>query len=137
MHPRIQITNACPAIGIQFLFFLGVECPSSHPFAYLNGWYCCQTKEERPTWYNSPKTPQNEIDSGTCDGLDFNRKSRCCKDERNTPCSDTNKCFDYVGGTGKYCISRSIRNLDQYNTLLDNISQLKLQKNYPRKFLGT
>ena len=82
-------------------FFLGTECPASHPYVYLNGWYCCQTKEERPTWYTSPKTPQNEIDSGACDGLDFNRKSRCCKDEQYTSCSDTNKCFDYVGSTGK------------------------------------
>ena len=83
-------------------FLLGVECSRSYPFAYLNGWYCCKTKEERPTSYGI--TPQHEIKSGTCDGKHFNRQSVCCKDEKYTRCSDKNKCLDYNGRTGNHCI---------------------------------
>ena len=58
----------------------------------MNGGYCCKTKEERPVELGI--TPQNEIDDGTCDGVDFNIQSTCCKDEAYTPCPDGSGCFD-------------------------------------------
>ena len=67
-------------------------CPLDYPFAYLNGSYCCKTKEERPVEWGI--TPQNEIDDGTCDGVDFNIQSVCCKAEAYTPCPDGSECFD-------------------------------------------
>ena len=66
-------------------------CPLDYPFAYWNGHYCCKTNEERPVELGI--TPQNEIDDGTCDGVDFNRQSRCCKSER-APCPHGSGCFD-------------------------------------------
>ena len=70
-------------------------CPPDHPFAYLNGAFCCKTNEERPLSYN--QTPQNEIDSGTCDGVDFNRQSVCCKDEKYIQCPHGSGCFTNTG----------------------------------------
>ena len=93
---------SCLQLRYTISFLLGVECSRSYPFAYLNGWYCCKTKEERPTSYGI--TPQHEIKSGTCDGKHFNRQSVCCKDEKYTRCSDKNKCLDYNGRTGNHCI---------------------------------
>ena len=81
--------------SVLFYFYFYTECPLDHPFAYLNGGYCCKTKEERPVEYGW--TPQNEIDDGTCDGVDFNRQSKCCKDEAYTPCPHGSGCFDNVG----------------------------------------
>ena len=43
-------------------------------------------------------TPQNEIDDGTCDGVNFNRQSKCCKDEAFAPCSHASGCFDNYNG---------------------------------------
>merc|ERR1719431_1690195 len=73
-------------------------CPISHPYAYLNGNYCCKTKEERPIAYGW--TPQSEIDDGTCDGIEFNRQSRCCKDEQYVPCPHASGCYDNTVVTG-------------------------------------
>ena len=85
-------------IDIQGLFyFITALCPLDHPFAYSNGDHCCKTKEERPIELGI--TPQNEIDDGTCDGVDFNRQSKCCKDGANTPCPDGSGCFDNYGKT--------------------------------------
>ena len=66
-------------------------CPLDYPFAYLNGRYCCKSKEERPV--NWKITPQKDIDDGTCDGVDFNRRSTCCRSE-NAPCPTGSGCFD-------------------------------------------
>ena len=41
-------------------------------------------------------TPQSEIDDGTCDGVNFNRQSVCCKTEY-TQCPGLNGCFDNTG----------------------------------------
>ena len=84
----------------MFCFSFLAQCPTDHPFAYLNGGYCCKTKEERLVKLGI--TPQNEIDDGTCDGLDFNRQSVCCRDEANTPCPHASGCFD--NSDGKYLI---------------------------------
>ena len=59
----------------------------------MNGGYCCKTREERPA--NLGITPQNEIDDGTCDGLDFNRQSKCCNVNVATArCPQASGCFD-------------------------------------------
>ena len=65
--------------------------PLDYPFAYLNGSYCCKTKEERPVEWGI--TPQNEIDDGTCDGVDFNIKSKCCNSQH-APCPHGSGCSD-------------------------------------------
>ena len=76
----------------MFCFSFLAQCPTDHPFAYLNGDFCCKTREERPVELGH--TPQNEIDDGTCDGLDFNRQSVCCRDDAYTPCPHASGCFD-------------------------------------------
>ena len=80
-------------VNLSFLkfYFHIAPCPLDYPFAYLNGGYCCKTNKERPVELGI--TPQNEIDDGTCDGVDFNRQSKCCKSE-NTPCPHGSVCFD-------------------------------------------
>ena len=72
-------------------------CPLDYPFAYLNGGYCCKTNEERPVNSKHYKTPQKEIDDGTCDGVDFNIQSTCCHSE-NSPCPTGSGCFDHSVG---------------------------------------
>ena len=79
-----------------FISLVIAQCPLDHPFAYNNGDNCCKTNEERPIELGI--TPQNEIDDGTCDGVDFNRQSKCCK-YTNTPCPDGSGCFDNYGKT--------------------------------------
>ena len=71
----------------KFLYAVIPGCPASHPYAYLNGDYCCKTKEERPNG-----GLQSEIDDGTCDGVDFNLESTCCNNSDYTPCPDPNGC---------------------------------------------
>ena len=68
----------------------------------MNGSYCCKTREEKLVTVGI--TPQNEIDDGTCDGLDFNRQSVCCADGAHTPCPHSSGCFDNYDGKGKYLI---------------------------------
>ena len=53
----------------------------------MDGKYCCIANEER-----NYGAPQNEIDDGTCDGVNFNIHSRCCKDNQFKPCPDPNGC---------------------------------------------
>ena len=75
------------------------QCPTDHPFSYDNGNNCCKTKEERLIeTETTPWWPQSQIEDGTCDGLDFNRQSTCCRDEAYTPCPRASGCFDNSGG---------------------------------------
>ena len=74
----------------------------------MNGDYCCKTKEERPVELGI--TPQNEIDAGTCDGLNFNRQSTCCKSGFGIfpgptflPCPHGSGCFDNSPLLGADC----------------------------------
>ena len=97
--PFVYLSNDDQSL-YRLLFFFLAQCPTEHPFSYLNGGYCCKTREERPIKLGI--TPQNEIDDGTCDGLDFNRQSVCCRDEANTPCPHASGCFD--NSDGKYLI---------------------------------
>ena len=71
--------------------FLG-GCPRSNPYAYLNGEYCCKTDEENPDG-----GLQDEIDSGTCDGVNFNEQSTCCKDAEFVKCPEANGCSALTG----------------------------------------
>ena len=87
-----------PSLTVVAFSFLD-QCPTDHPFAYNNGNHCCKTKEERLVEIGTtPWWPQSEIDDGTCDGLDFNRQSSCCRDDAYTPCPHTSGCFDNSGG---------------------------------------
>merc|ERR1712080_578500 len=67
-------------------------CPTSHPYAYLNGNYCCQTNEELTNGGT-----QSEKDSGTCDGINFNEQSTCCKNHGFIPCPSANGCSTGFG----------------------------------------
>ena len=66
-------------------------CTKDHPFAYLNGQYCCETNQEKVNGGSS-----NEVASGTCDGIGFSIESTCCKDDKYLKCPHT-KCKDYGG----------------------------------------
>ena len=61
-----------------------------YPFAYMNGLQCCRSNQELPGG-----GLHSEIQSGTCDGINFNRESTCCKDYDNKPCPHIQGCFDY------------------------------------------
>ena len=63
-------------------------CPASNPYAYYNGNYCCNENEEKPNGTES------QIEDGTCDGLDFNRKSECCSGD----IYNTNNAYDNSAG---------------------------------------
>ena len=76
---------------------IGGFCPTSHSFAYLNGHYCCKTKEERQVGGCCHETPQSEIEDGTCDGIEFNRQSVCCYNEQWVTCPYSSGCDDNPG----------------------------------------
>ena len=65
-------------------------CPMDYPYAYLNGKQCCRSNQELVNGglYSEKK-------SGTCDGINFNRESTCCKDHDNQACQHNEGCFDY------------------------------------------
>ncbi|KAL5252859.1 hypothetical protein ACHWQZ_G015583 [Mnemiopsis leidyi] len=66
----------------------GSFCPSSFPYAYLMGQYCCKTGKEA--------IGGDEL----CDGSDIGIDSSCCQDHAYTPCpnfSNTVKCSNYLG----------------------------------------
>ena len=63
-------------------------CSVSYPYAYYNGKYCCNENEEKPAGTES------QIEDGTCDGLDFNRKSECCSGQY----SSTYNAYDNSAG---------------------------------------
>ncbi len=73
-------------------FFVSVpgsdSCPSSHPFAYLGGLYCCRYNREN----SRPHLDAN------CNGEDLNKDSTCCYDDKYKKCqSSTGTCKDYTG----------------------------------------
>ena len=61
-----------------------------YPYAYLNGKRCCRSNQEL-----KKGGLQKEIKSGTCDGMNFNRESTCCKDNDHQTCPHIEGCFDY------------------------------------------
>ena len=65
-------------------------CPMDYPFAYMNGLQCCRSNQELTSG-----GLHSEIQSGTCDGINFNRESTCCKDYDNKACPHIQGCFDY------------------------------------------
>ena len=67
------------------------RCTKDHPFAYLNGQYCCKTNQELVNGGTL-----NEVASGTCDGIGFSIESTCCKDNKYLKCPYT-QCKDYAG----------------------------------------
>ena len=78
------------------------HCPHDYRYAYLDGKYCCQVKQERPA--GKLGTPAREIVDGTCDGRDFNRQSKCCK-LKSIRCPEGTSCYDYLGNTWIICLS--------------------------------
>ena len=59
-------------------------CPVSHPFAYLEGSYCCKTNKEKNSAY----------DGWRCDGSEIEFSSTCCEDNQNTKC-EAKPCRNY------------------------------------------
>ena len=78
------------------------HCPHDYRYAYLDGKYCCQVKQERPA--GKLGTPAREIVDGTCDGRDFNRQSKCCK-LKSIRCPEGTSCYDYLGNIWIVCLS--------------------------------
>ena len=52
------------------------KCPATHPYAYLDGKYCCQYGIENIA----------AADGETCDGGQISLSSSCCKDDAFTKC---------------------------------------------------
>ena len=73
-------------------------CTQDYPFAFLNGDYCCKTNQEQLNGNTAI-----EIESGTCDGKRFSRKSTCCKDNDYQQCPHPEGCFD--SNQGMYALS--------------------------------
>ena len=59
-------------------------CPFSHPYAYLNGSYCCKSNKE--------KISAN--DGSSCDGSEIKFNSTCCEENQFTRCS-AESCRDH------------------------------------------
>ena len=92
----IHLQNNC------YYSFSEGTCTEDHPFAYLNGQYCCETNQELV----NGGTP-NEIASGACDGIGFSIESTCCKENKFLKCPHT-KCKDHAGKVYEkfdYCIA--------------------------------
>ena len=75
-----------------YYFFSERRCTKDHPYAYLNGQYCCETNQELVNGGTL-----NEVASGTCDGIGFSIESTCCKDHHYLQCPYT-QCKDYYAG---------------------------------------
>ena len=62
-----------------------------YPYAFNNGYKCCNENKEKPVGQD---TTESQIEDGTCDGLDFNRKSECCSGQY----SSTYNAYDNSAG---------------------------------------
>ena len=82
----IHMQNNC------YYSFSVTTCTKDHPFAYLNGQYCCETNQEKINGGTS-----NEVASGTCDGIGFSIESTCCKDNKYLKCPHT-QCVTRTAG---------------------------------------
>ena len=65
-------------------------CPQDHPYAYLDGKYCCQSDREKVY----------EEEGEKCDGSVISRQSTCCLDNAYAECPDPdgNDCYNYNHG---------------------------------------
>ena len=79
-------------IQCHLAIILEPRCPADHPYAYKNGKQCCKTTQE---FTNGRGASKAEKESGTCDGIGFNRDSTCCKDYERVPCPQKNECFNH------------------------------------------
>jgi len=60
------------------------RCPSSHPWAYGNGEYCCASDREK----------RNFMQGSKCDGSKISRTSLCCKDNAFRKCPHKGGCVN-------------------------------------------
>ena len=62
------------------MYFVDIanECPSTHPWSYYEGDYCCATNKEK---INPP-------DGQKCDGSALEYDSVCCEDDDAVSCPD-------------------------------------------------
>ena len=74
------------------------HCPTSHPYVYKYGEWCCQTKKEKIY------TPQGEH----CDGSVIQGNSLCCEGDRNIMCPDET-CVDYLQKGNSRKISKELQ----------------------------
>jgi len=70
-------------------------CTATHPFAYLNGKYCCHHNKEK-VYKPAGKT---------CDGGAISIGSTCCKDNAYAACAGGKKCGNYVA-TNSMCTAK-------------------------------
>ena len=61
----------------MFFHILSLDrCPSSHPYAYYNGEYCCASDYEKI----------NESQGAKCDGSKIQLDSLCCRNDEHKRC---------------------------------------------------
>ena len=83
------------------------SCPSSHPFAYFNGEYCCQTNKEHVNTAHGYK----------CDGSSIGFNSLCCENHQLLQCPfDT--CHNHESATGEYYEGNILQQNSSNNVLL-------------------
>ena len=71
--------------GISFLSTVTkAHCPYTHPWAYLDGSYCCQFDEEGVA----------STDGERCDGSKISLNSSCCKEGANVNCPQKQGCVN-------------------------------------------
>ena len=58
----------------------GAKCPSSHPYVYYNGEYCCASNREK----------YDESHGTKCDRSEITRESLCCEGDRFVKCPSGN-----------------------------------------------
>ena len=61
-------------------------CPSTHPFAYYDGEYCCESRYEKNNYKKQGKV---------CDGGLISLTSRCCRKDQHTTCPEGAGCRSY------------------------------------------
>ena len=72
---------------MNYLSAISNECPSTHPWAYYNGDYCCKNDKEKV------KSSYGD----TCDGSKISLTSLCCLNDEYVECEHPDGCINYKG----------------------------------------
>ena len=78
----VQVQKHSQNILKVMIFFL--ECPATHPFAYLSGEYCCRTSKEKMHTAHGEK----------CDGSMIGFDSTCCENDDHADCPTKGKVLN-------------------------------------------
>lgn len=92
---RIEKSNELPPQWASTSSFLAVsgsdKCPSSHPYVYFNGQYCCATRRElNMNMMYGWGWGWGGIPGGQCSGGALRVTSMCCENDNYVRCPEFN-----------------------------------------------